>query len=43
MVNGGEDDGVGLNGKVGFALQPGGSDAPGVYYVVIESLSLIHI
>ena len=37
VVNGSEDGGVGLNGKVGFALSPGGSNAAGVYYLVIQS------
>ena len=37
VVNGSEDGGVGLNGKVGFSLSPGGSNTAGVYYVVIQS------
>ena len=37
VVNGTEDGGVGLNGKVGYALQPGGANVAGDYYLVISS------
>ncbi|MDA7900674.1 leucine-rich repeat protein, partial [Akkermansiaceae bacterium] len=37
VANGSEDGGVGLNGKVGFALSPGGANVAGDYYLVIQS------
>ena len=37
VVNGTEDGGLGLNGKVGYALQPGGANVAGDYYLVISS------
>ncbi|MDG1363973.1 MAG: VCBS domain-containing protein, partial [Akkermansiaceae bacterium] len=37
VVNGDEDGGVGLNGKVGYALSPGGANVAGDYYLVISS------
>jgi VCBS repeat-containing protein len=37
VANGDEDGGVGLNGKVGYALSPGGANVAGDYYLVISS------
>jgi uncharacterized repeat protein (TIGR02543 family) len=37
VSNGDEDGGLGLNGKVGYALQPGGANVAGDYYLVISS------